>query len=386
MKSKVKIFIFWSIFISLDFLIAAGIAEVWIRLFIPVQNVCYNHDPVLGDRNCPNQKTYGYVEPGYSSILETNSDGFHDIERKKDKNKGTLRLQIYGDSLIGGIGVPTNKTIPSLVETYLNTDDASFPVEVMNMAPAEDSTCSQLLTYRLIGKNYSPDVVICHFMCDFRDNMFETHQRTRSPYFTIDKENNLTFVPPVPVDMTKPVERLKKSSLLVRLLANKLLASKFYNDLSRLKDNIISFRFTRKKDDQPTSENQNSHRTHQQYVEHLLTEKSWPLTMRILQKFKKEVEEGGGNFILIDGIRFTPNIAGIYTNKDLALFCQGNNITYIPVYDEYLALKKAPPDKNYLLKDDHPTSLGNEILSKIVAEKLNNQLKKIAASREGFHE
>jgi hypothetical protein len=380
------VLLMWASFFVVDLFIACSLAEVWTRLFIPVQNICYYHDPVLGDMRCPEQETYGYVEPGYSNILRTNSLGFHDLERSIEKSEQKIRFQYYGDSLISGVGVPCEKTIPSLVERNLNRIYPSLKVEVFNMAPAEDSTASQLLAYQNIGKAYSPDVVICHFMCDFRDNIFETHQRTRSPYFVFDKGNNLKFAPPVPVDMTTPVQRLKKSSLLVRHMANKLLASKFYHDLNTLKNNLRSFRFTNQKDDQVPEIKKYIQPTHKQLVEQILSTKSWPLTMRIIEEFRREVEKDGGHFILVDGKHFQPHTAGKYSNENLARFCKANDITYIPVFEEYQALKKAPPEKKYFLKDGHPTSLGNETLSKVVADKLNPQLKKIMAFREGLHD
>jgi hypothetical protein len=326
---------------------------------------------------CPNQKTYGYAEKGYSNILLTNSEGFHDIERSKQKKQNTLRIHIYGDSLISGVGVPVDKTIPSLIETYLNKYYFPIPIESLNVATAEDSTCAQLLAYQLIGKQYSPDVVICYFMCDFSDNIFETHQRTRSPYFTLSPDNSLVFVPPVPVDLTTPVERLKRSSLLVRLLANKLLASKFYQDILQVKDAIPSAYLQKKKEKTTKNGDQPQPNAAKLRIEKLLTEKAWPLTIHLLQEFKMEAEKDGAFFVLVDGKRFTPNTAGKYTNQDLKQFCIGNKILYIPIYEEYEALKKDNPNKNYFLKDGHPTALGNEMLSKKLTDKLAIELDKI---------
>lgn len=360
----------WMCFLFFDILIACSIAEIWTRFFIPVQNICYYHDPQLGDMRCPNQKTYGYVEKGYSNILLTNSEGLHDIERSKQKKPKTLRIHIYGDSLISGVGVPVDKTIPSLVGTYLNKYNFPIPIESLNMATAEDSTCAQLLAYRLIGKEFSPDVVICYFMCDFRDNIFKTHQRMRSPYFTLASDNSLVFVPPEPVDLTTPVERLKRSSLLVRLFANKLLASKFYQDILQVKDIIFSAHLPKQKEKTTKKGDEPEPIDPKLRIEQLLTEKSWPLTIRLLQEFKMEVEQEGASFILVDGKHFTPNTAGKYTNQDLKQFCIENKIPYIPIYEEYEALKKDTPNKNYFLGDGHPTVLGNEMLSKILTDKL----------------
>ena len=89
-----------------------------------------------------------------------------------------------------------------------------------------------------------------------------------------------------------------------------------------------------------------------------------------------EAEKDGAFFVLVDGKRFTPNTAGKYTNQDLKQFCIGNKILYIPIYEEYEALKKDNPNKNYFLKDGHPTALGNEMLSKKLTDKLAIELDK----------
>ena len=54
--------------------------QVWCAdiTFVPVKNVCWTLDHTLGPHRCADQRRTGYVEPGYSSVLETNSEGFHD--------------------------------------------------------------------------------------------------------------------------------------------------------------------------------------------------------------------------------------------------------------------------------------------------------------------
>ncbi len=381
MRINIKSILFWFFLLSFDVLIVGGIGEIWVRLFIPVQNVCYEHDRILGDMNCPNQRSYGYVEKGYSNILETNSLGFHDVERTRKKKEGTLRIHIYGDSLVGGIGVPTEDTIPSQLEQYLNKTHFPLPVEILNMASAEDSTCAELLTFRTFGVHYSPDVVILSFGADFRDNIFETHQRTRSPYFTLGPDNNLVFVPPIPVDMNSPIEKLKKDSMLVRLLANKVLYSKLYHDIMRIKNKIV-FSESKALSTGKTEESKQAQQdSYKKFIETALTKKAWPVTMRMLQIFKKEVEEAGGTFMIYDYIRFTPNIAGTYSNEDLKLFCRDNNIPYIRIYEEFEAIKKDKLHEKYILKDGHPTSLGNAMLAKILGDKLRNHLETIPIVR-----
>ncbi len=365
LKNKInyKLVLLWTIFLFVDLFIAAGITEVWIRAFIPVKNICYYHDPVLGDMFCPNQETYGYVEKGYANVFINNSLGFHDIERSKEKKSGTTRIHIYGDSLTAAAGVPIDKTIPSLLESYLNKKYPDKSFEVVNMASAEDSTPAEYLTYKTIGRTFSPDIVICYFMNDFHDNIFETHYRTRSPYYGLDKEGNLFFIPPVPVDLTTPWERFKRESLLYRLMANKFLSSKLYHDIGQWQEKAALYFAKEISDKKSITTKVVKDRNY------YLRNKAWPVTLKLLQKFNAEVEKNGGIFILVDGYPITVETAGGYTNKTLEEFCKKSSINYIPLYKEYLDFKHAE-DEHYFLLDSHPTSLGNEKLAEELMKKL----------------
>lgn len=351
-------------------LITLSMGEIWVRFFVPVQNVCYLHDPVMGDIRCPNQETYGYVEKGYSNVLTTNSMGFHDVERSQDKQPGTFRILYIGDSLTSGVGVPVKSTIPSLVEKMLIECLTFDQMEVWNMAPAEDSTVAQLLTFQNIGVDCEPDMVVCHFMSDFSDNIFETHQRTRSPYFKLTDQGILEFVPPTPVDLTTPVERLKRNSILVRLLASKLLTSSFFKDLISLKKSLdemsaqVKKTIIRQKVEQVTAS------LHRSEDINLLTEKAWPVTLAMLKLFKNKADRAGARFVLVDGNRFLPNTAGDYKNTDMELFCRKEHIDYIPVFEEYHYIKENDPMNVYFFKDGHPKNKGNEYLAHAIAEKM----------------
>lgn len=362
MKLTFKSLILFFFLIAIDFLIAGGLSELWVRIFVPVDNTCYTHNSSLGDQFCPDQTSYGYVEKGYSNIFKSNSAGFHDREHKKEKGQNTIRFQVYGDSITTAEGVTIQNTIPSLLEKYLQSNsELKSRIEVMNMAPAEDSTVAQYLTFKEYGADYSPDVVICWFMSDFQDNIFETHKRTRSPYLTLTENNELSLSPPTYVHKNDIISYLKSSSMLVRLLANKYLASQFFTDILHMKDKIMAFGLKKTPPVIPSTKTSSSN---------ILAEKSYPLTMRILQEFKRNSNQIGATFVLIDGIRFRDSISSFYTNDDLKIFCQKNDILYIPVFNEYHSLRDNDITGKFFFKDGHPTKYGNAVLAKASGKKL----------------
>lgn len=370
MNGKIRKVSFWLIFIAIDFLIAAGISEVWIRYFIPTKNICYVSDPKIGPRFCPNQKTYGYVEKGYSNILMTNSLGFHDHERARGKPSDTYRIQIYGDSMIQGYCVPRDSTIPILMERYLNSQGLPLKFEVFNMAPGDDGTSAQIMTYQEIGRSFKPDLVIGYFMDDFPDNVMQIHGRTYSPYHKINQNGELVYVPPVPKDTSTLWERFKQTSLFYRLLANKFLESKLYFEMVRLEKNVFSY-IKGIGSNNPGSPKKDYATARKE----ICIKEGWPLTLGLIKYFEEQVEEGGAKFVLVDGEEFYEvNVGSVYSNRDLADYCLKNGISYIPGYEKYAHLKSSGNHQKYFFKDEHLTVAGNEEVAKFVGEKIKELL------------
>src|SRR5712691_9108200 len=370
MKKAVSKTFWWTLFIFIDCLIAFGISEGWIRLFIPVKNICYVIDDKIGVRFCPNQKTYGYVEKGYKSILVTNNLGFHDIDRNVEKSYGSYRVQMYGDSFVQGAGVNRAETIPSLVEKALNSMDSSMKFEVMNMASGEDGTSPELLTYEEIGKNFHPDLVILYFRDDFPDNVMQIHGRGFSPYHKIDSSGQLVYIPPAPKDAALLWETFKKSSMLYRLLANKILESKNYNDFLEMKNELLHTISNTMSADK--SKNKKSY---EEIRKNICINEAWPLTLRLIQSFKYPVEKNGSHFILVDGQEFyDTNVGTVYSNKDLEDFSRENHINYLPSYKKHSELLKSENTQRYTLRDGHLTALGNKEMSIFLADEIRGFL------------
>src|SRR5438128_7260888 len=84
-----------------------------------------------------------------------------------------------------------------------------------------------------------PDVVILYFRDDFPDNVMQIHGRGFSPYHKIDSNGQLVYIPPAPKDVAPLWETFKKSSMFYRLLANKILESKNYNDFLKIKQELL---------------------------------------------------------------------------------------------------------------------------------------------------
>jgi hypothetical protein len=274
--------------------------------------------------------------------------------------------QIYGDSFVQGAGVNRAETVPSLVEEALNARASSMKFEVMNMASGEDGTSPELLTYEAIGKNFTPDLVILYFRDDFPDNVMQLHGRGFSPYHKIDSSGQLVYIPPARKETAPLWETFKKSSMLYRLLANKILESKDYNDFVKMKNQLLHTII------KAVSTGKDKHKkSYGDIRKAICINESWPLTLRLTQEFKFQVEKNGSQFILVDGQEFHDgNVGTVYSNKDLEDFSRMNHINYIPSYKKYAELLKSEDKQRYTLRDGHLTTLGNKEMSIFLADEI----------------
>ncbi len=360
----------WLVCILIDVSIAFGISECWVRNFIPLTNITWFIDNKIGTRYRPNQKVYGYVEEGYKNIFVTNSFGFHDVERTKTKDDGTLRIHFYGDSMTVGKCVKTEETIPSLVETYL--DSYHFPVkfEVLNMAAGTNSTTGEILTYEKIGAEFDADLVICYFMDDFGDNVLELAGTKHASYHTIGENNELVYhYPPILRDTPGLLSefKTKRWSSLCGLIAHKIVHTKIWHHYK-----ILRRKFSYYAKDL-LNENPN-HKAYEERIKEIYIKESWPLTLRLIEYFRDIVEQTGAQFILIDGRTFDENVGTIYKNKDLEDHCNRKGINYIQAYKIMEQLKLSDDLKEYFFLDGHLNQLGNEKISAFLAEEIKDFL------------
>jgi hypothetical protein len=273
---------------------------------------------------------------------------------------------MYGDSFLQGAGVSRGETVPSLVEKALNARAPAMKFEVMNMASGEDGTSPAFLTYEDIGKNFTPDLVILYFRDDFPDNVMQIHGRGFSPYHKIDSSGQLVYIPPALKETAPLWETFKKSSLLYRLLANKILESKNYNDFLKMKSELLhTISHT------ASTDKGKEKKRHEEVRKAICINESWPLTLRLIQAFKYQVEKNGSHFILVDGQEFHDiNVGTVYSNKDLEDFSRMNHINYISSYKKHAELFKSEDKKRYALRDGHLNALGNKEMSIFLADEI----------------
>jgi hypothetical protein len=145
--------------------------ELGIRVFglyrFPVDDFVQSH-PELGWSHVPNKQGYWIV--GKDSIpVEINSKGLRDREYSYEKDEGTFRILVLGDSFTEGFQVPLEDTFCKVLEYKLNETQRHF--EVINAGFAGVGTDYELLFFRREGYKYHPDsVIVAFFANDVYDN------------------------------------------------------------------------------------------------------------------------------------------------------------------------------------------------------------------------
>jgi len=143
--------------------------ELALRQFYPQQlGVWYNtRDKMV--IHPPNLKVY--LSP-FNQEVRFNSFGMRDREHTVDKEEGTFRILLLGDSFMEALQVPFVESFPKLLETRLQH---SMPqvVEVINSAVSGWATDDQLAYLTRYGVKYKPDLILVAMTIhnDLQENM-----------------------------------------------------------------------------------------------------------------------------------------------------------------------------------------------------------------------
>lgn len=139
-------------------------------------------DPIRGIAYIPGAKS----PPGDDGRrwIEINSDGMRGPEVSVDRQPGTYRVALLGDSFMAGFEVPFEKTIGEVIEARLAALRGS-PVEVLNFGVGGYGTGQELLTLRHKVWKYKPDMVLLAVTTgnDISDNYRPLKRNNYVPYF-----------------------------------------------------------------------------------------------------------------------------------------------------------------------------------------------------------
>ena len=93
--------------------------------------------------------------------FQTNSKGLRDREFSYDRQPGTLRILMLGNSLTVGWGVPGELTFSKRIEKLFAADGVN--AEVINTGVGNYNTIQEVEYFMIEGFKYRPDIVVLNF-------------------------------------------------------------------------------------------------------------------------------------------------------------------------------------------------------------------------------
>jgi len=108
-----------------------------------------------------------------SEILGLNSSGFRGRELVVDKAYNVFRIVMLGDSIIFGVGVDEDETLPHYLEQILQQREDRVSYEVYNLGIVGYNTRQELATLEEVGLQLQPDLVILNICLNDSDPVKE---------------------------------------------------------------------------------------------------------------------------------------------------------------------------------------------------------------------
>lgn len=162
----------------------------------------YYEHPSFGHAFLPDLSAWFVPETQeYQTRVDTNSDGWPDVEHTKEKPDDTYRILILGDSFVENLQVPLDRRFYRQLETNLNAAKFSHQfdkekVEVVALGRGNTGTAQQYLIIKDYGLSYNPDLIIHMFLTanDIKNNSAVLQGDPYLPYFEL-VENKLVEIP-----------------------------------------------------------------------------------------------------------------------------------------------------------------------------------------------
>lgn len=113
-------------------------------------------DPLIGHEHRPNRRA-----TLMGVTFDTNSQGLRDREYSEQPTPGTLRIEMLGDSLVVGWGVPEKETFVRRLERLYS--EKNIAAEVINTGVGNYDTIQEVEYFITRGYKYHPDIVVLNF-------------------------------------------------------------------------------------------------------------------------------------------------------------------------------------------------------------------------------
>ncbi|MFZ5932857.1 MAG: SGNH/GDSL hydrolase family protein [Patescibacteria group bacterium] len=327
-------------------------------------------DEKVGRKLAPNQRGL-FVSPRkeYITSIETNSEGFRDVEHRIEKGEGKKRVIILGDSFVENFQVSLQKTFFRQLAENLKEEN----VEIIALGLGNTGSAQEYFLLREWGLKYKPDVVVQLFLTanDVRNNLEELNKISYLPYLEIDSSGKVTEI--------KPVRQTSISTKIKEVLKN----LRFVEFLLGVRQNLLE-RTPNKNLGYPLD----YHIYDENYSKDF--ERAWELTKKIILETKRLTEENGGTYVLVILANNEQVNSGVWEeitktypeitkteidlekpDKLLRKFCEVEKLFchfLLPYFKDYVASN--PDKKTHFRYDGHLNETGTNLLANFLTETL----------------
>lgn len=164
---------------------AAALAErPWYRDFLARFRA--SDDAILFYEPRPGYHGYFRADQGsgQGAEIQINSQGFRDREFAEEKDPGTFRIAVLGDSIVWGHGLALADTFAKQLERLLS-ERKERKVEVLNFGVSGYSTQQEVELYRVKSSRFDPDLVVVGYcLNDYEESSVEG-QAFRRLYYDV---------------------------------------------------------------------------------------------------------------------------------------------------------------------------------------------------------
>jgi lysophospholipase L1-like esterase len=399
------------LFFSLLFTLA--LLEGAARIFKLGTGLFWQPDSQLGWVNIPDAKGWESCYGECQIRVTINSKGLRDREIPYEKESGTNRILMLGDSTTAAMQVTLEDTFVKQLENDLNKDSGNW--EVINAGVNAYGTDNEFLFYRLEGEKYDPDIVFLNMYLanDVYNNQPTLELRfggqSAKPYFTLNDDGELELqnfpVEDTATFGTKVGTFLKKHFQLPRFVAQTLaLRGEIPSWLAPI---VRLFGGGRGATSAGSDAAQTEGETGSQAVEDgggedegtavqtpprrpdicdpeplPIIENAWNVTEALILELEKEVEANGAQLavlIIPAAPQIVPPAAGEawycdVPNDQLAAFLDEAGIPYLDMLPAFREEALAGGGPYYFERDFHMNALGHDLTSDLLYKFVDENL------------
>jgi lysophospholipase L1-like esterase len=174
-----------------------GLLEIGVRLFVPAERwrfldsaTDWKLDPKLGWAHRPDIDVTSRVGGEQPIRFRTSHDGLIPASATPERRPGTLRIMVFGDSMVVGRILPQETIYTARLEAILN--ERGLRAEVINAGVQGYSTDQALLAMERWVPVYRPDVVLYgSTFNDFGGNALDHAYEQAKPRFVLEGPGRL---------------------------------------------------------------------------------------------------------------------------------------------------------------------------------------------------